>query len=108
MRYFYCDTRTGSHIESSAAVNGSHADILLAWQSLSQSRGSFFGIFCESGQVLQFRWDSDRDVIIDIPTPEMHGSFTKLSSFQECTCCLMDCLSGSDPRFIPGLDFFQW
>lgn len=108
MRYFYFDAATGGGIQSSAAIEGDAEDIWGAWKSLSRQAGSFLGIYCTTGVVVQFIWDDSDTIIVDLPFPKEGGSMVKQLSYEECCVAITGICSGSDPEKIQGLEFVRW
>jgi hypothetical protein len=108
MKYFYFDADSRSGIESAAAIEGHTDDIITTWESLSRQAGSFLGIHCCSGVVLQFMWDDSDFVTIDIPLPKRGGSMAKRASLAECNAAINHVCSGGNPENIQGLEFVKW
>lgn len=108
VRCFLFDSGLGRNITPSDAVEMSCAEILAEWDSLSCEPGSFLGLCCQDWPVLQFMWEEDGQVIIDVPLPKMGGSLTKKSEAEEPRTIIVDVFSGKNPQAIPGLRFVSW
>ncbi|QDU74023.1 hypothetical protein Pan97_10240 [Bremerella volcania] len=107
MKYFYFDSASHDGVESNAPIDGQEADILNRWQTLSPEHGSFLGVFCENGQILQFMWEENY-LQVDVPDAERGGSLQKPVTRDEASDLLVQAIHGICPSEIPGLEFFKW
>ncbi len=107
MKYFYFDNTTQEGVESNATLEGQEADILNAWETLSPVEGSFLGVYCENGQIMQFMWEENY-IQLDIPDADRSGSMQKPVTRSEASELLQQTIRGADPSEIPDLEFFQW
>jgi len=107
VQYFYFDSVTQEGVESNATIDGQEADILNRWQTLSPQLGSFLGVYCEDGQIMQFMWEENY-IQLDLPDADRGGSLQKPVTRDEASELLTQALQGANPREIPGLEFFQW
>ncbi len=108
MKCYFADVVVGVYIPSSAPVEMECEEILDEWDNLSRTRGSFFGIVPSDLPAIQFYWDDESSVCVDIPFPEQGGSLTKQSTFEECVEIIRAVLEGGDPRKVSGLTFVSW
>jgi len=107
MKYFYFDSVTQEGVESNATIDGQEADILNRWQTLSPQHGSFLGVYCEDGQILQFMWEENY-IQLDIPDADRGGSMQKPVTQEEASELLVQVIHGQSPSDVPGLEFFKW
>lgn len=107
MKYFYFDSVTQEGVESNAPIDGQEADILNRWETLSAEHGSFLGVFCDNGQILQFMREENY-LQLDIPDADRGGSMQKPVTREEASDLLVQAIHGANPTEIPGLEFFQW
>ncbi|PQO39139.1 hypothetical protein C5Y96_04555 [Blastopirellula marina] len=107
MKYFYFDSVTQEGVESSSTIDGQEADILNRWQTLSPEHGSFLGVYCDNGQILQFMWEENY-LQVDIPDADRGGSMQKPVTRDQASELLVQAIRGADPGEIPGLEFFKW
>ncbi len=108
MHYFLYDASTDREIESAHPVDGSLDVIVEEFHTVSQEDGSFFGVIDATGKVLQFYWDDEGIVHIDIPLPQKHGSMTKPTIAEDCLRMLELAYTGGDPSTWDDLKFIPW
>lgn len=108
MKCYLNDAALGFSIPSSEPVEMECAEVLDEWDNLSRARSSFLGLAPPGFPAIQFYWDDDSSVCVDIPFPEQAGSLTKQATFEECAAIIEAILRGEDPREVPGLQFAPW
>ncbi|PQO44001.1 hypothetical protein [Blastopirellula marina] len=108
MKYFYFDEGKKKGIDGSTPQPATEAEVLAAWDAMSGQPLSFLGIVNEAGVTLQFMWEEDGSMVVDVPVPERSGSWTKTSDEADCKRIIADFYAGSDPTQIDDLTFEEW
>jgi hypothetical protein len=108
MRCFLFDAALGRSIESSEPIEMDCSEALSEWDGLSNEPGSFFGIESAHHPAVQFMWEDADRVTIDVPVPDMGGSWTKQSDYDECCKVIKSIWDGESPMSTPELRFVSW
>jgi hypothetical protein len=75
---------------------------------LSPIDGNFIGFVRDDGEILQFAWNSDGTMDVDVPMPARAGSLSRRASFEECRAILGPFAHGLRASSIPGMRFDKW
>ncbi|MDP9196765.1 MAG: hypothetical protein M3O22_08410 [Pseudomonadota bacterium] len=108
MKIFYCDYGTGKDVEAENPLSVSPEEALDLFADLSPCEGSFFGVIDTEDRTIQFMWNEDMTLHLDIPQPENNGSLTGTVSFEDAETIILDISKGKDPATIGGLVFLPW
>lgn len=108
MKIFFSDYEIGEHIDGEEAIIVSHEDILSKFDEISDLEENFFGIIDNSNITIQFYWEEDGSISIDIPIPQKKGSLTKKSNHEECRKIIENIDRKIDISAINGLHFQKW
>ncbi|MCC9606575.1 hypothetical protein LOC68_17170 [Blastopirellula sp. JC732] len=108
MKYFYFDEGKEKGIDGNTPKEATQAEVLAAWDAMSGQALSFLGIVNDGGVTLQFMWEEDGSMVIDVPVPERGGSWTKTTDVAECKEVIAAFYDGVDPTKIAGLVFEEW
>lgn len=109
MKLFFSDYTANRHVSADEPLDVDLAGVLKEFDSLTDEDGCFLGIVDDKEQVLQFIYNSDGSLSIDIPVAEKKGSFHRDSaSFEECRKILIAAQGGVRVDAIPGLAFQHW
>ncbi|MFI4875719.1 MAG: hypothetical protein ACIALR_10295 [Blastopirellula sp. JB062] len=108
MKYFYFDEGKKKGIDGGSPQPATLAEALAAWDAMTGEPLSFLGVVNDSGVTLQFMWDEDGTMVIDIPQPDRSGSWTKNCDLDECRQAIADFYAGDDPTQRAGLTFELW
>jgi hypothetical protein len=107
-KMFLSDYDDDRHIPSQSPVTRTLQEAMDEFENLSDSEGCFFGLIDESGNIVQFMWNADHSLTVDIPRPAQGGSLKKQASFDECLALLASFGNGIHVNRIPGLTFEAW
>ncbi|MFT5823503.1 MAG: hypothetical protein ACI8ZM_004765 [Crocinitomix sp.] len=77
-------------------------------KELSNSDASFLGVVTPSKKTVQFIYQEDRSLRLDIPDMENDGSYTKVVAMDECLQIIKDAFHEKDAMKIKGLKFESW
>ncbi|TWT38612.1 hypothetical protein [Blastopirellula retiformator] len=108
MKYFYFDEGKEKGIDGSTSQAATLDEVLAAWDAISGAAHSFLGVVNDAGVTLQFMWEEDGSMVIDVPVPERKGSWTKTTDVAECKEAIAAFYDGVDPTQLPGLTFETW
>lgn len=109
MKLFFSDYTADRHVSADEALDVAFTKVLEEFESLTDEDGCFLGIMDDKEQVLQFIYNNDGTLSIDIPVPEKEGSFHRGSaSFEECREILIASKHGVRIEAISGLAFQHW
>lgn len=108
MKYFYFDEEKQKGIDSGSSKAATLQEVLAAWDAMSGQALSFLGVSSHVDVTVQFMWEEDGSMVIDIPIPERGGSWTKSGDVAECKQIITDFYGGADPKQIEGLTFEEW
>ncbi|UUO06865.1 hypothetical protein M4951_00795 [Blastopirellula sp. J2-11] len=108
MKYFYFDEGKQKGIDGGSPKEATLPEVLTAWEAMSGEPLSFLGIVSEAGVTVQFLWEEDESMVIDIPVPDKSGSWTKSCDAAECQQVIAGFYAGADPTQIDGLTFEEW
>ena len=108
MKIFYSDYEVDEHIDGNDPMEFSHEEILSQFDEITDLEENFFGIIDNSNLTLQFYWEEDESISIDIPIPLKKGSLTKKSNREECRKIIENLDRKIDINAISGLHFQKW
>lgn len=110
MRCFYYDVASEASVPSSDPVELDAAEAVAQWEHLSDEPGTFFGVYTPSGLVVQFLWEDDEQVQIDIPLVDRRGSLQKLIPYEGTLPLLRSLFAEppANPADDPDLKFTAW
>jgi hypothetical protein len=109
MKIFYSDIRTDEHVPADSPKDVDITEALALFDNLSDAEGCFFGVLDAEERTLQFMYNKDGSLYIDMPLPARSGSACKDgASFEECRKMIIDFSLGLAPDSIPGLSFEPW
>lgn len=75
---------------------------------LSDTADNYIGFVRGDGEVLQFAWNDEGTLDIDIPVPFRDGSFNLRGPFEECRALIEPFAQGLPRKQIVGLRFDRW
>lgn len=108
MKYFYFDEAKKKGIDGGSPRPATESEVLAAWDAMSGQPLSFLGIVNDADVTLQFMWEEDGSMVVDVPAPERSGSWTKTGDADECKRIIASFYAGADPTQIDGLTFEEW
>lgn len=109
MKIFFSDYEADEHVSAEAPREVSLQDALAQFEALSDEEGCFFGIIDDKEQTLQFMYNDDGTLLIDVPLLELEGSLKRDStSFEECRQLILDSERGIQVKRIPDMTFEPW
>ena len=107
-RVFLMDYERDRDIPAEEPITRTLEETLDEFDRLSDTEGNFLGICLPGGGVVQFIYDDEEGLTIDVPQPERRGSLTRSASFDECRRIIEGLGRDSSPTAIPGLFFTPW
>lgn len=105
MKYFYHDTKENNEPEDRPCDFNRAIEV---FYHLSDTKGSFFGLKNDTGQVVQFAWESDDVWQVDIPDTQKNGSYTGLWNYEQCVSYMSDFFLEKNITKIKDLKFETW
>ena len=110
MKYkiFFCDYCEDKILEPHEAIEIPIEDILHSMDCVLHIPKNFFGIIDEEDNTLQFIVNDDKSIVIDIPSAEKRGSYTKNIELKDCIEIVRNLESIKNVVDSEELDFFPW
>ena len=108
-RAFYCFYDEGVDLPSRDAVPIDQADIYSGLFGRLRTDGDFVGLIGAEGHTLQIMYHPEGDRYwVDLPRPELHGSYGAYMTFDEVADLLKALPSEFGPDALPSLTFEAW
>ena len=109
MKIFFSDYDVDIHVSADEPREVKLNEALAEFESLPEIEGCFFGVIDEQDRVIQFIYNADGRLDVDIPLEERQGSLCKKGvSVDECRKLVIDCEKGVRIDAISGLEFQPW
>lgn len=106
LRMFLYDAATEADM---SAKNTNLETALQHLTELSPIESSHIGFDVgEDDGSIQFVYQEDGNLLVDLPDPERGGSLQKTVNFEECEKIIRSLYNGTLPENIPGLKFIEW
>ena len=103
LKLFLWDVETDEEIPGDAPLEASCGAALKRLRDLSAVDGSFIGFELPSKEIVQFMWDDEETLHVDIPAK--NGSYGKDVSQEEAERIITGLFNGLNPVHIEGLTF---
>ena len=105
---FLYDEERERVIPAAGPITVSIEQALDDFDRLSDTADNYIGFIRDDGEVLQFAWNGDSSLDIDVPVPARDGSFSRRSAFDECRALIEPFARGARISAIEGLRFDRW
>lgn len=108
MKFFCHNPTTDLCIDSRQPIEGDCDLIVSVWDQMIGDDQTFFGVENPEGQILQFHWETNGGVSIDIPQAHLRGSRSKTASQAECRAFLEHFVQTGELPSTYGFAFNPW
>lgn len=79
-----------------------------AFDALPAVQNSFLGFNLKDDLSIQFVYQEDGSILVDVPDPEQGGSLQKTVNTEGCKQIIERLYSGKNAESIAGLQFVEW
>lgn len=102
-KVFVSDPKRNYDILSNNPMNLTKKMALEEFDNISGCAKCFIGFIDDHSGTIQFYWEADGSVTIDVPIPEQKGSLMKSSTAKECRDFIVHHDNQSFKNIVPGL-----
>ena len=106
LKLFLWDVETDEEISGDTPLEASPKLAIEKLQALSKEDGSFIGFELDNGSIVQFMWDDEEILNLDIPSP--NGGYEKVVSLSEAENIVERLFTGLNPKAIEGIKFEEY
>jgi hypothetical protein len=108
IKVYYWDHEADEGISSDEPQEATVGEAIDYMEMLPITDGDFLGLELAGGETIQFMYNEDESIHVDIPDTEKAGSYTKTVDIDECVQMIRDIYGGKKPAELEGIVFESW